>query len=657
MKFVRGLRWDGEKFLTPEGHTLRVRCLEKNLFRVTLLRHDAWVMPRTWSIAWDASDVPFEGVDRDQLPGFSNPPLTVRATSESVRLAHEDFAANVDLTSGTIDWHFQGKSVLRERPTDAYGLGMKTLWHAHELRPGVAFHGLGEATGPLDRRGRDFEMRNLDAMGYDAETGDPLYKHYPFLIQRDGEMAVGLFYDNFATARFNLGREKDNYHGPYFSYRADGGDLDFYVMAGPSVAAVTKLFTRLTGRPRLTPAWALGFSGSTMTYTDAPDAQVQLGGFLDKIAETRLPCTSFHLSSGYTSIGKKRYVFHWNREKIPDPAGLVRSFSEKGIRLIPNIKPVLLTDHPRYQEATEKNLFINAAGVPEQSQFWDGLGSHLDFTNPATVAWWQENIREQLCSHGIEAVWNDNNEYQVWDLAARTHTGFPMKLLRPVQTMLMAKASLGAVDFAVSRSGMPGMQRYVQTWSGDNTTDWKTLRFNLCMALNLSLSGMSNIGHDVGGFAGPKPSAELFIRWIQHGIFYPRFVIHSWKPEGVNEPWMFPEWLGHVRELFSLREKLQPYFRKLQLSAHHDFEPFLRPLLHEFPQDAIACKIEDQFMVGPALLVANVFDAGATTRRTYLPAGEWTDFWTKKTYTGERWIDFPVTLETWPLLIKGGETL
>ena len=96
--------------------------------------------------------------------------------------------------------------------------------------------------------------------------------------------------------------------------------------------------------------------------------------------------------------------------------------------------------------------------------------------------------------------------------------------------------------YLISRSGCPGIQRYVQTWTGDNRTEWKTLKFNNYMAIGLSLSGVYNLGHDVGGFSGLAPDPELFVRWVQNGIFYPRFTIHSWNDDKtVNVPWMYPE--------------------------------------------------------------------------------------------------------------------
>ncbi|MGJ3626704.1 TIM-barrel domain-containing protein [Sphingomonas sp. MMS24-JH45] len=119
-----------------------------------------------------------------------------------------------------------------------------------------------------------------------------------------------------------------------------------------------------------------------MTYTDAPDAAGQMAGFLDKLAEHDLGCTSFHLSSGYTSIGE-RYVFNWNCDKFPDPTAFVRSYLNAGVHLVPNIKPALLSSHPRYDEVAAAGLFVkDADGAPVEAQFWDEVGSYIDFTDP-----------------------------------------------------------------------------------------------------------------------------------------------------------------------------------------------------------------------------------------------------------------------------------
>jgi alpha-glucosidase len=181
----------------------------------------------------------------------------------------------------------------------------------------------------------------------------------------------------------------------------------------------------------------------------------------------------------------------------------------------------------------------------------------------------------------------------------------------------------------VTRAGPPGIQRYAQTWSGDNTTSWHTLRWNLRMGLTMSLSGMFNTGHDVGGFAGPVPDPELLVRWVQNGVFSPRFIMNSWKAGGeVNTPWLHPEALESIRAAIRFRYRLMPYLYTLFRRAALLGEPLLRPLFYEFEDDPRAFADCDEFMFGPDLLVANVVEPGMRELRVYLPRGAdgWYDF-------------------------------
>ncbi|KAI93858.1 alpha-glucosidase, partial [Rhodomicrobium udaipurense JA643] len=326
-------------------------------------------------------------------------------------------------------------------------------------------------------------------------------------------------------------------------------------------------------------------------------------------------------------------VFTWDRTRFPEPLRVAAAFNECGVRLIANVKPAMLTDHPRFGEVERFGGFVREAEGerPHLAQFWSGKAAYLDFTNPETSAWWTAQVKAQLLDHGIAATWNDNNEFEVWDGEARADVnwrGGTMACLRPVQTNLMLRASDRAQrehaprkrPFLVSRSGGPGLQRYAQTWTGDNATSWKTLRYNMRMGHGLSLSAIYNFGHDVGGFAGPKPDPELFMRWIEQGVFWPRFSIHSWNDDGsVNEPWMYTELLPLVREVFQLRERLVPLLYTLLWRAHAHHEPVLRPLFYDFPSEAEAYGEHDAFMLGADMLVAPVVEDGARERRVWLP--------------------------------------
>jgi alpha-glucosidase len=213
--------------------------------------------------------------------------------------------------------------------------------------------------------------------------------------------------------------------------------------------------------------------------------------------------------------------------------------------------------------------------------------------------------------------------------------------------------------FLVSRAGGAGLQRYAQTWSGDNATSWESLRYNIRMGLGLALSGVSNSGHDIGGFSGPPPDPELFVRWVEAGVFMPRFSIHSWNDDGTaNEPWMYPKATATVRDLIRLRYQLLPYLYDLSWRHRADFAPIVRPTFHEFPDDPACFADCDDLMLGPSLLVASVVTPGAQTRDVYLPAGgAWADFWTGERFAGGRRITRPAPLGRPPLMVREGSAI
>ena len=567
------------------------------------------------------------------------------------------------------------KEIARDRHTQAYNFGRwdRKIYHYLARNPAERYYGLGERSGNMDRALRRFRLRNTDALGYDASTTDPLYKHIPFYITHDqaSASAFGLFYDTYADCEFDFGAEISAYHGPFRSFVAEAGDLDYYVIAGPAVSNVTRRFTWLTGRPAFPPLWSLGYSGSTMSYTDAPNAQSRMAEFIGNCRQHDILCDSFHLSSGYTSIGEHRHVFHWNREKFPDPAAFVRSYHDAGLRLCANVKPCLLTENPLFDEAREKRLLVcNETGEPSLIRFWGGLGAYIDFTKPEARRWWEDRVKSSLLEYGIDATWNDNNEYEIASPQARAQglDGTPPAIeSKPLQPLLMMRTSRNAQRsfaperraFVVSRSGSAGMQRYAQTWSGDNTTSWKTLRYNIRMGLGLALSGISNSGHDVGGFTGPAPDTELFVRWVEAGVFMPRFSIHSWNTDGtVNEPWMHPDATPLVRELIALRHALKPYLYDLFRRYREEFEPVWRPLFYDFPDDPRCTEESDTYMLGSQMLIAPVCEPDKRKLGLYLPAGTtWIDFWRGTRFAGGRKIRIDAPLGRPVVLVGEGATI
>lgn len=658
------------------GAVAHVFVLEEDVIRVLLLADGAVTSPPSWAVAPGQTDIAEPGRDRLDVSGFSAPAFTLEEGGDALVIATSRLRLEIKLAGFFCHWSQQSPNgwrvIAEDRPTQAYNFGWwdEGVYHYVKRAPGERYYGLGERAGAMDRAGRRFRLTNLDPMGYDASADDPLYKSIPYVLVVDAEGAAhGVFYDTTADPVFDFGHEHDNYHPHYRYMRAASGDLDYYMIAGPDAREVTRRYTWLTGRPALMPRWAVGYSGSTMTYTDAPNAQERMGEFIAGVSRHDIPCESFHLSSGYTSIGDRRYVFHWNRDKFPDVEGFVRGYVEAGVELVPNIKPALLVTHPRYAELAAKGWFVSDAdGDPIVCQFWDEVGGYVDFTNPDAAAWWRGQVTEQLLAHGIRSTWNDNNEYEIWDSRARiAGFGTPRAAAaeRPVQTLLMMRASRAAQiayrpderPYVVTRSGMAGMQRYAQTWSGDNYTAWKTLRFNQKMGLGMALSGVSNTGHDIGGFAGPAPEPELLLRWVQSGIVMPRFSIHSWNTDGtVNEPWMYPEVTPAIVGMMKLRRALRPLLHDLLWRHHADYEPVTRPPWLDFSEDPRAWEDGDAYLLGPDLLVAPALDQGVETVRAYLPAGAtWRDLRDDKSYAGGAEHELPAPLSGLPpMLAKEG---
>jgi len=664
----------------PDGAVFQVQVLEPTLMRVRYRPAAGYKETRTWAIAPQAGrDVAWQGRPRDALDGFGCPAAQLTQTPEQITLNTGSLSMTLRPEPLMLSWaDDRGRPLVHDRGTSAYFTSKRTGAVRHYLQRDRAerYYGLGDKTGPLNLHGRRLRTLALDSLGYDPKQGDPLYKHWPFVLSRAPTGAwYGIYYDTLCACTFDLGCEHDNYHDLFRYVEVDDGDLDYYLMSGATPAEVIAQFVRLIGGTQLPPRWSLGYAQTAMGLADAPDAQQQLDHFISRIGTEGIPCSSFHYGSGYSSRGKRRHVFTWNNSKFPDPKTLNARFHRSGMHVVANIKPCLLDDHPAFDAVRAQGGFIHDvhSGQPVIEQFWDGVGSHLDFTHPAVVAWWQNSLKAQVLDFGIDVGWNDNNEYAVMDDDARCH-GFgealPMHRTRPLHGLLMTRASVEAQRahsgdarapvYSVTRGGPPGLQRYAQTWTGDNTTSWDTVRWNLRTGLQMSLSGMFNIGHDVGGFAGPSPGPELFVRWVQACCLNPRMVMNSWKADGTtNVPWLHPAVTPHVAAAIRLRYLLMPYLWSLFEQAHQRHQPIIRPTFYDFPDDEACFTDCDDFMLGDALLVAPVVEEGATSRRVYLPHGPeaWYDFANGQRFEAGSTPTVPAPLGTLPLFARTGAAI
>ena len=549
--------------------------------------------------------------------------------------------------------------------------------HTSEISPEDCFYGFGEKSGDFNKAQKFMGMSPKDAMGYNPKETDSLYKHIPFYIKlnRGTRKAVGYFYHNTYECDFDMGREKSNYWKPHSRYRTDGGDIDLFLIAGPSVRQVVERYTDLTGKSAMLPRYALGYLGSSMYYPELDeDCDDAILDFIDTTKEEKIPVDGFQLSSGYCTVetdkGIKRCVFTWNKKRFKDPKEFFAQMAERGVSVSPNVKPGILLIHPKLEEMKARGMFVKASDSDEPGigTWWGGKGVFADFTKPSTRTYWKEMLRENVLEYGTSSVWNDNCEYDsLVDKDCRCDfegKGGTIGQLKSVMSNIMCHITEEAIHetfpntrpYIVCRSGHCGIQRYAQTWAGDNLTCWDSLKYNIATILGMSLSGVANQGCDIGGFYGPSPEAELMVRWIQNGIFQPRFSIHSTNTDNtVTEPWMYGDCTGYIREAIGLRYQLSPYLYSLMERAHETGLPIMEPMCSAFQGDVKCYEEGVDFMFGDSLLVANVVEKGASSRKVYLPEGEtFYDFYTRAAYEGGRTVELPVDLGSIPLFVRSG---
>ena len=286
--------------LENENLETKVSVLEEDIIRITFIKNNELKLNSTWTVAPGQEDVAFEGRDKFDYSVYSLPKYKFNLEDNQAEIETKELKLKINLDGFKIEWF--GKQdekwlkIAQDRKTQAYNFGYwgDKLYHYLERDLKEQYFGFGERTGKVNKHFRRMKMQNVDPMGYDAEYSDPLYKHIPFYITRNKETkySFGIFYDNTSTVVFEMGTELDNYHGLYRYFEAEDGDLDYYVIAGPTVSKITERFSWLTGKTIFSPKWSIAYSGSTMTYTDLPDSQKLLNNFLEDCRKYNIPCLS-----------------------------------------------------------------------------------------------------------------------------------------------------------------------------------------------------------------------------------------------------------------------------------------------------------------------------------------------------------------------------
>jgi alpha-glucosidase len=369
-------------------------------------------------------------------------------------------------------------------------------------------------------------------------------------------------------------------------------------------------------------------------------------------------------------------VFTWNKKTFPNPKKLTADLGRQGLRVVTIVDPGVKVDtrYRIYAEGRANRRFIcQPDGEEYNGNVWPGLSAFPDFHNAETRDWWAGLVQRWLADTGLSGLWNDMNEPAATDVNGKLmeaqHAGghVPHTTARNTYAMQMARATYEGMlaqnpagrPFILTRAAFSGAQTVAALWAGDNSSQWEHLAASLPMLMNLGLSGMPFVGADIGGFVD-NADGELLARWTQAGAFYPFCRNHSATGTRAQEPWAFgPEVEAICRRSIELRYQLLPYFYQLFHQAAETGAPVMRPMVWHYPQDPATFNLNDQFMLGPDLLVAPVLAPGVEARAVYLPEGPWYRWGRGHTTPlhGPGDLVASAPLEEMPLFVRGGAIL
>ncbi len=544
-----------------------------------------------------------------------------------------------------------------------------TSWNGEQvttykkLQDGERFIGLGEKTGPLDRRGHGYTHWNTDAYGYHAGT-DPLYCSTPFYIGLHHQLVYGIYLDNTFKSYFNFGASNNR----FASFAADGGEMNYYFMYGANVAEVIQHYTHLTGRMELPPLWSIGYQQCRYSYYPDKEVLRVAQTFREKDIPADVMVFDIHYMDAYK-------IFTWNKNDFPDPKGLMSNLKDMGYQVVVMCDPGIKVEagYHTYEDGKANDVFIKYPdGEFYTGQVWPGWCHFPDFTNPKTRAWWKAQLKV-YADLGIEGYWNDMNEIATWGhmLPENLELDFEgnkttMRRGRNIYGFQMARSTYegtkdlmnGKRPFNLTRSAFSGIQRYAAVWTGDNVAYDEHMMLGVRLVNSMGLTGIAFAGYDVGGFVG-NTDEKLFARWISIGAFSPFFRGHTMINTRDSEPWSFGERVEEIsRNYIKLRYRLLPYLYSLFYEASETGMPINRSLAIDYSFDPTIYdhRFHNQYTFGPALLVAPV-ESNKELVKVYLPEGNWYDFFTDGQYASNQIIVADCPLDKLPVFVRGSSIL
>ncbi len=518
-----------------------------------------------------------------------------------------------------------------------------------EMGVGEKIFGFGEQFSRVEKSGQELVLKVNDALG----TGTGLtYKPVPLWHSTAGYSA---FVNTGAILTADVGHRRPSVLG----ITLDDAGIDVILFAAPTLTERLRDYTALTGRAQRPPLWAFGYWMGRCRYHS--DTEMLAVG--STLRQHQVPADVLHLDPDWLIVDRLNTDFIWNSDRFGDRRTFIEDLRSLGFRLSMWQLPYLDPASPLFQEAEEGGHLLRMPdgrlaeiqGTPTP----DGrMRALFDVTNPATAEWIMDK-QGPFFDDGLAVIKTDFGEGCPSGAAADDGTpGNYIHNLYPLRynglfSDIIGKLT-GRAPLVWGRSGWAGSQRYPGQWGGDAESTVVGMQATLRGGLSYATSAPGFWSHDIGGFYGPELTPGLYIRWTQFGALSPLMRAHGLRP---REPWEFgPDALRVCRDWIRLRYSLLPYLWQVGGEVESDGIPFIRPLCVQYAEDRVALDVDDEYLLGPDILVAPVMDDGMApvTRTIYLPAGTWYDFFTDERFEGPTFIERQVSIEEMPVFVRSG---
>lgn len=549
---VRNFRaFAGGVEISTENGLLRITALEDSILRVRATRETQFLDRHSYGVLPAASKAP------------ENPPqVSVSETGDALELATAALRVHVARADSAI-------SILTADRTPICRDVAPISWNGPEftvtryMPEDEHYFGLGDKAGPLDHRNQAFTMWNSDVYGWQEST-DPLYKSIPFLLALRHAVSYGMLFDNTYRQHWRFAKGAPD----QYSFGAEGGDLDYYFIYGPTPKRVVEAYTGLVGRTPLPPLWSLGFQQSRYSYYPETRARE----IVDTYRQKKIPLDVIYLDIDYQ---RENRPFTVDPQKLPNFTGMIHDFLRQGVRtvLIADLHIKQERGYAPYDSGEAGDFFVkNPDGSDYVGVVWPGPSIFPDFTRKAARDWWG-SLYKQFVDDGVAGFWNDMNEPAIFQRADKTmpldvvdrveEPGEPprktdQREIHNVFGMLNSEATYEGLlklrpnvrPFVLTRATYAGGERYAASWTGDNSSTWNHMRISVPMLENLGISGLPLMGDDIGGFVG-SPQPDLLTKWIELGSFNPIDRDHTINGSADQEPLgAWSDTRGHSQALY-----------------------------------------------------------------------------------------------------------